>query len=63
MTEQEIKQELKGLSREKKEVSRIGLELNYFTHKDMEFVRDENTTIFDIEKLLTTRRLAQPLRW
>ena len=63
MTEQEIKKELQGLSKEKKEVSRIGLELNYFTHKDMEFVRDEKTTIFDIEKLLTTRRLAQPLRW
>lgn len=61
MTEAEIKKELKGLPKEKRDLSRIGMELCYFTHQDMEYVRDEHTTLFDVEKLLTTKRLSQPL--
>lgn len=61
MIEKEIKNELKGLPKAKRDLSRIGMELCYFDHQDMEYIRDEHTTLFDVEKLLTTKRLAQPL--
>lgn len=49
MIEKEIKNELKGLPKAKRDLSRIGMELCYFDHQDMEYIRDEHTTLFDVE--------------
>lgn len=59
MSDQEIKKLLNGIPADKKEVGRTGLELGYFNEQDIDYIKKDTTSLFEAEKLLTTRRLEQ----